>query len=314
MQPESQVLIREFNRRLRSALGGAPKHVRMEAALEVESHVQDVLSRQPGDLPEPEYVARILQGFGTPEAYAQALLSQAPALEVVTVRTGVRDVAVAIGDLILGMGRLLLALLRGTLRLTAITARTVWHYGAVGFELCADLVGRAREAGREPAAQTVRGLGRLLRATVSAVGTGVTLVGRGIGALAKAISFLAGGAVRTGTALVRGVRPVVRWILRTCLILALSALALAAFGVAVFASLAPDVAGWWVYMTQHEIGRMVERAREITVARFSPAAQGALTTAGLIVELVAVGIGLAAVAGVVLIIWSGHRRKSQQPG
>jgi hypothetical protein len=106
MQLEAQVLVREFNRRLRTALSSAPNHVRVEAALEVESHVMDVLSRHKSSLSESERVAEILSGFGTPEAYAQAIVAQLPGVQVVSVRTGAREVGLAAIDLIGGLGRL----------------------------------------------------------------------------------------------------------------------------------------------------------------------------------------------------------------
>lgn len=153
MQPESQVLVREFNRRLRTALSSAPNHVRVEAALEVESHVLDVLSRHASSLSESEQVAGILAGFGTPETYARAITAQLPGVQVVSVHTGAREVTIAAIDLVRGLGRLVIALIGRSVALLMM----VLNWVRIGSVWSLGLIWRGVKAMRRPRPPGARG-------------------------------------------------------------------------------------------------------------------------------------------------------------
>lgn len=340
MQPESQVLVREFNRRLRAALRGVPNHVRMEAALEVESHVQDVLSRSRNEeLPEPEQVARILSGFGSPEEYARALALQLPEAEVVSVGGGLREIGLALSDLVRGTGRLGLALVRNTAALATAAARLLWRgageAGARGRSLLA--------ASREPAGRVWKGLrsggrragagllqvgalaGRMLtrgsRLAMSGLRTASRLARRGLwwgGILARQAghftSHLATTGLRNGEQVLRFLAKALRWLLRTAALTALGLVILASFALAAFAALAPDVVGWFVLMANQEVARAIAAIRAETIGWFSPAPPEQLAVVGEWVLRGALATGLILTALLGVIIWQSRRRRSAATG
>ncbi len=299
MQPEAQVLLREFNRRLRAALSHAPNHVRVEAALEVESHVLDVLSRRagPSSEPESEQVARILSGFGSPEEYARALLSQLP--DVPNVRSGVREVALAIVDLFRGMGRLGLALGGQILALAVAGVRCLGR----GLRRAAAGLRAAKAELREPLSQARRWGRNGLRTG----GIAVARLGRwGARGLRSGIR-LGRRAGDLGLVAVRLAARSVRWALRAAALAAVAGLALLAFAVAGFSALAPDVTGWWVHQFNTTVAEILDELRWHTVAHFDAGTQAEFVRMGSTVLVTMLAIGLISVAALALLAW--HLRR-----
>jgi hypothetical protein len=327
MQPQSQALIREFNRRLRTALAGAPNHVRIEAALEVESHVHDVLSRGTADLPEPEAVARVLAGFGSPEAYARALLEQIPA-EVVSVGAGLRDVGLAVADLGQGTGRLAQAMVRKGLAFVGAMLRLLWKglrwavalgwtgAGAAataiqgGVERSRAPVGRARNVLSLRLRMLRHGVRRAARGTWALAGGGAALLSKAWGLVARAV----GRAWHGGRKGVRLLLRLVRWVLRAAGLAILGTLALLAIGVAGFAALAPDVAGWTIVEFQREVDFVLNDIRLNTIGATGAGSTAVLADIGTGVAIIALATALLLVVLISYVIWSGRRRRNTAPG
>lgn len=302
MQPEAQVLLREFNRRLRAALSSAPNHVRVEAALEVESHVIDVLSRHKSELSESEQVAEILAGFGSPEEYARAIASQLPGVQVVDVHTGLREVGLAAFDLVRGIGRLLIALLR---RCVAFVV-TLLHWLRVGAGwVFSKLRWAAREA-RVPVGRSVAWLGR--RGNQVRRGSHVLRLwlGRRLQDMVKASRC----ALSVGAILLRWGTAVLRWTLRAATYATFGGLALAAFAFAAFAALAPDVVGFFFWELQNGVAAWLRHVRQVTVGRVEPALQPQFAQTGTTVLISAVLFGLLMVGLIGLMVWNARRRRS----
>lgn len=307
MQPESQALVREFNRRLRAALNGAPNHVRLEAALEVESHVKDVLARHPGDAPEMERVAEILRGFGTPEEYARALVSQLPAVDATTVRAGAREVVLAAGDLF-----------RGSFRLTGALLRRVAYLVGQGAIFAFRTASRGSRAGGR-VLQTTKGPARQTGQWLADRGRGVL---RTLGAAFRGLGGLMGGARRAGEAVSTGVGrgAQIGWhllalLLRAAGVAVLVLLTLAAFGLAVAAAVAPDIIGFGVLVAQSAVGEALEAIRQETVYRVAGLTeQHHLSQTGYAVARGALAVGLVMAVLVGYIGWNSRRRRSSTVG
>ncbi|HEY3363687.1 MAG TPA: hypothetical protein VGK74_01370 [Symbiobacteriaceae bacterium] len=310
LQRESQVLVREFNRRLRAALRHAPNYMRVEAGLEVESHVIDVLGCRTSALPEPEQVAEILRGFGSPEEYATAIMSQLPAVARASVGSGVREVSMAAEDLARGTGHVLAAAARNGFHLVATVAGRLWQ-GACWVWRFLDRLG---ERLRGPAAETRAWLRTELRAGGRAAGWALASTGRAARWVLASTGRLGRGAWPVLTAGVRLLGRVLRWTLRAALTAALGLLALAAFGVAAFAAWAPDVAGWWVAMLNAVVAQQLADLREHTVAGFDPATQTAFSRVGVAVVGGALVAGLLFSALVAFLVWNGRRRRGSVAG
>ncbi len=320
MQLESQVLVREFNRRLRAALTSVPNHVRVEAALEVESHVEDVLSRRPSTLPEPEWVAQILSGFGTPEAYAAAIVGQLPPVQVVTVRSGLREVLTAGRDLMGGTGRLLLAVLRGSWRFGVAAVRTGVSLAGAGLRESRAGLKRLADWSAEPraaAGRSLRGSRSQLRVTLrSAWRNGLRLgraAGRGLLRLASALGqglLRAGGTgVRLGRVAIQYGRMVLLAALRLALLAGLAALALSAFLMTLASALAPDLVGWRVYEAQQAVITGVQSLREDWLSGVSPTLQAQFAQTGLAVQTISLSMGLLLTGLFAYLVWSIRRRR-----
>jgi hypothetical protein len=329
MQPESQAQIREFNRRLRAALSAAPNHVRMEAALEVESHVHDVLSRGAGvDMPEPEAVALVLAGFGSPEAYAAALLEQFPG-ESVTVGSGLKEVGVAVADLFRGSARLLLAFGRQGTTLVGRLLRLLWQglrWGAATLGRGAAATAAAWRSGaersREPmgrfrARMSLRfGMARhrLRRggtAAWAAAGKGASLLGAAGALLWRAVKWL----VHIGQEGLRILLRLLGRLFRAAGIALLGALGLGCLAVAGFAALAPDVTGWVVLQGQTQVGLAVSQLRAETIGNPNyVSVAGNLDRTGFAVLVAALALALCLFAVAVYLVWTGRRRRSTAAG
>ncbi|HYF90791.1 MAG TPA: hypothetical protein VD969_00955 [Symbiobacteriaceae bacterium] len=310
MQPESQAILRDFNRRLRAALREAPNHVRVEAALEVESHVLDVLSRSGSDEPEPDVVARVLSGFGSPEQYARAILSQRPGPEAVTVRSGLREVGLAVSDLLRGAWRLLWALAGRGAALLVLAACFVWRIGRGAVTASA---GPARRIGRWlriNGAALAYGLRRLSRRL--AAGAGATLRAVGRGALGAAV--VARYAVRATTALIGWSGRLLRWALKAAGVAALALLAAASLGVAGFSVLAPDVTGWFVRGAQLSVAQWVEEVRHNTLGWMYFGTPEELAQSAAVVFGVTLALGLLLVGLLAYIGWNARRRRGATAG
>lgn len=316
LQLESQALLREFVRRLKEALRSAPNHVRMEAAMEVESHVLDVLARRPGEGPEHEQVARILAGFGSPEEYAAALLSQMPAASVVSVSSGVREVGMAGMDLVRGTGRLLLAVLRGAVGLVLAALRQVWRAVRWLAGRVSSVADRSRPTLARAAAWVGRRLGaggrlvaRVARFFGGILAEGWRRTARGAGMAARNSRSLAYRGADLGMKGFRLLKNMVVWTLKAAGLAALAVLTLMTLGLAGFVALAPDIGGWWVFRFNQEVGIMLDDLRQATVARTDLATQAQFEQTGLLMlgVLVLVSLGLASVwAG---LIWSARRKR-----
>lgn len=316
MQPESQVILREFSRRLRAALHEAPNHIRVEAALEVESHVLDVLSRSGGTEPEPELVARVLHGFGPPEAYARAILNQIPGEESVTISGGLREVGQALADLFRGAWRLLRALIgRGSALL--VTALSILWHAALAFV----------RSLRAPAAKTSRwlringiALAYWLRRTGRRVGN--TLMDWGGAALKAADRGVQGaGALAQGTGVIvqrlgRGLVSLfdlavrlLRWTLRAAGVAAMALIGLLSLGVAAFAAWAPDVTGWIVRGIQLSTQEQLDDLRRRTIGWRELGPRGELVDVGIAVFEVTLALGLVMFALLIYLGWNARRRR-----
>lgn len=289
MHPESQVLVREFNRRLRAALRQAPNHVRMEAALEVESHVLDVLARHPGTAPEHEQVAQILAGFGTPEAYAMAVMNQMPGAMASSVRSSSKEILLAMADLTRGGGHLLVACTRQGIALLG------WAFGQLRRASVLLLAGgrQLQSASRAPLSrmgQRLRSLGSWSRRT------------------GRATLRAARWTLQRSRSLMTFLQRTARSLVRLALLLLLGGGALAAFALALFATLAPDVAGWGVHELDTELQAMLAELRSHTVAVYDTTSQTTFSATGHWVVAGALAGGLALVGAVVLIVLLGRRR------
>ncbi len=298
MQPEAQVLVREFNRRLRTALSSAPNHVRVEAALEVESHVMDVLSRHKSTVSEPEQVAEILAGFGTPEEYAKAFMAQLPGVQVVDVHTGAREVTIAAADLVRGMWRLFVALVR---RLAAFLL-TVLHWLRIGLSWTYSKATWALRAARGPAGRTVAWIGRRFNQLRRGIIVLRLWAGRRLHDMR--------GLGRVALAVLRWTGRALRWTLRAAVYAGLGAAALAAFGFAIFTAMLPDVVGYWVHGVQAEVDRWAADVRQMTVGGFDQPAIAQFQHTGTNVLFTAVLIGLLMVGLIVFMVWNSRRRRS----
>lgn len=320
LQLESQALLREFVRRLKAALRTAPNHVRMEAAMEVESHVLDVLARRPGEGPEHEQVARILAGFGSPEEYAAALLSQLPDVNVVSVSSGVREVTMAGWDLVRGTGRLLLALVRGAGWLVLAALRLAWR----AVRWTAGRAGDLAERSRGPLTQAAGWAGRRVRAVFRQVASVLRFFGRILAEVWRRTVRGAGMAARNSrTVAFRGadlglkgfrlVSRMARWTLKAAGLAALAMLTLFTVGLTGFVALVPDVGGWWLYEFNESVGHAIADLRRETVAHFDQTTQAQFHQNGFVMMLVLLLVifGLATIwAG---IIWSARRRRQTAP-
>lgn len=306
LQRESIVLIREFNRRLRTALRHAPNYMRVEAALEVESHVMDVLSSRTSKLPEAEQVTEILRAFGSPEEYALALMSQMPSVERMSAGSSLREVAFAVSDLVRGFGHLLAAVGRNTFSVAWAVARRLWQASRWAWVR----LGRLAAWLRGPLAEGRAWLRlRIRRSRELAVAGGRASL-RGMAGAVRLVH--AGG--RVLLVVLRYALRVLRWTLRAAGIAALGALVLGAFGIALFAAWAPDVSGWLVYQEQRQIAIALEDLRRQTVAGYSPMAQEAWARTGLTVMSTALAAGLVLAGLLGYIIWNGRRRRSRVVG
>lgn len=328
MKPESQALVREFNRRLRSALAGAPNHVRVESALEVESHVLDMLSRGTADLPETEMVARILAGFGSPEEYARALLDQLPGAETATVGSGLRDVGLSLGDLLRGLFRLGLAMGRQVRHLLVTALKllwqlAVWVYGTVraGVVWVRGPLGNLRRWLTLRGKVAWYGLRRgSNRGRVLAVAGGRKLqgaAGRGFGGVVTMVRSgirVAEWTLRTLRTLLlwsyRTVRAVLLWTLRAAGVVFIGGLALLALLVGGFTALAPDIVGWWVQVTQYNIARTLDEIRYQTGVPMSDVARAELAHTGSVVFAVVLTVAVLLVLLLGYIAWNSRRRRS----
>lgn len=321
MKPESQAVLREFNRRLRLALREAPNHVRVEAALEVESHVMDVLSRSGGKEPEAELVSRVLSGFGSPEEYARAILSQMPEGAAVTVTGGLREVGLAAGDLVRGTLRLGLALVRRSYALGVTTVRLMWQGANMAVAHARGPAARAARWARINAAAGAYGLRRLSRRLVTWGGASAATLGRagrtsattlahwgesgaqGAGVLVQRLAKLA-------ARILHGIWSLLRWSLRAAGIAVLSGLALLALGIAGFAALVPDVTGWFVQQAQVAVADQLALIRLETIGSVDMVAHAQLVQTGTMVLSVAMLLGLLLAGTLVYVAWGSRRRRS----
>ncbi|HYF76502.1 MAG TPA: hypothetical protein VD973_05195 [Symbiobacteriaceae bacterium] len=321
MMPESQAVLREFNRRLRLALREAPNHVRVEAALEVESHVMDVLSRSGGKEPEGELVARVLNGFGSPEEYAQAILSQMPEGAAVTVSGGLREVGLAAGDLVRGTFRLGLAIVRRSIALAVTTVRLIWQGAGAAAAYTREPAARAARWARINAAAGAYGLRRFTRFLFTRGGETAATLGRSGRRTAVAIagwsqagargtSLLVQRLIRAATWLLNLVWRLLRWTLRAAGVAALAGLTLLALGVAGFAALAPDVTGWFVQQAQGAVAYELGMIRMRTIGSVDMVAHSKLVQTGTMVLNVAMLLALLLAGIVVYVAWGSRRRRS----
>lgn len=302
MQVESQVMVREFNRRLRTALSSAPNHVRVEAALEVESHVMDVLSRQKSGLSESEQVAEILSGFGSPEEYARAIMAQLPGVQVVDVPTGAREVSMAAIDLMRGLGRLLVALIR---RLVALLM-TGLHWLRVGLVWALGKLRWGVRALRGPAGRLITWLGR----RANQLRRGAHVLRLWLGRRAHDAGVASRGARTVAAALFRWAIALLRRLLRAAGYTALGGLALAAFAFAGLTALLPDVVGYWVYHIQKDVNGYLTDIRRQTVFLFDQSMQAQFTSTGNAMLVGAILFGLSMVGLISLLVWNARRRRS----
>lgn len=300
MQPDSQVLVREFNRRLKAALRHVPNHVRLEAALEVESHVQDVINRSGEAEPEAEQVARILAGFGSPETYAAALSSQLPV--TTTIRGGAQEILTAVVDLASGTGRLSHAMLRETIFLLKRGAHALWLFARwSGAHLETALrwsithLKRAAVATRGPLSRFGRSMersGQSAGRTASRLATASVLGAR------RTYDLWQAAAGRLSVAF--------RWSLRALGMAFVILLALVAFGIAGFAALAPDIAGFAV----HAINTIwLDELRSRTIAVF-PGDPSTYAWTGTMVMMGALAAGLLVTSLLAYYLWHTRRNRS----
>lgn len=303
MQPEAQVILREFNRRLRTALSSAPNHVRVEAALEVESHVLDVLSRHKSELSEPEQVAEILAGFGTPEGYARAITSQLPGVQVVDVHTGLREVGLAAYDLVRGTGRLTIALL---LHLVAFVV-TIMHWLRVG---AGWVFSKLRWAAREARTPIGRSVTWVLR-RANQVRRGGHVLRLWMGRRAHDLIKASRGAISVGAVVLRWGVLSLRWALKAATFVTFAGLALAAFAIAAFAAFAPDVVGFIFWELQTGVDAWIREVRQVTVGRVEPALQPQFAHTGNTVLVSAILFGVLLLGLIALMVWNTRRRRSQ---
>lgn len=301
MNLESQFLVREFNRRLRAALSSAPNHVRVEAALEVESHVVDVLSRQKSTLSEPERVAEILSGFGAPEEYARAIMAQLPDVQVVNVRTGVREVGLAAVDLIRGLWRLLVALVSRI----GHSLLVLLHWLNVGLVWSLGKIGWGARAARGPASRVLRWLG----GNVNWVRRGAHLLRLWLGRLLLQTAEASRGVKRVVSRLWRWGMAAVRFTLKAAAYTALGGLALASFALAGFAALVPDVAGFGAYQLRTEVEAFLTELRSQTVFHFDSATQAQFTKTGNSMLIAAVLFGLILIGLIVLMALNARQSR-----
>lgn len=313
MQPESHVLLREFNRRLRAALKDAPNHVRVEATLEVESHVQDVLSRGRGTEPEPEQVACILAGFGTPEEYASALTSQLPEAASATVMSGVKDMLTAGTDLVHGSGRLILAIGRQAFALIESAVRSAVagaRWALPRLVMAADAVRGPLWSARDLVVAGGRhaGVGAAHLAEKARAASAVAFrTGRSARRLGEDCAQFAG---RTAGLAGRALR----WTFRLLAMAALAVLALISLGVAGFAALAPDIAGFFVHAFQTEVGLFLDAIRAETIARYAPGNPAAYVQTGTAVVAGALTVAIALAGLLGFMLWSARRRRGSLTG
>lgn len=302
MQPESQVLVREFTRRMKAALASAPNHVRVEAALEVESHVLDVLSRRRSEAPEPEQVARILSGFGTPEEYARALVTQLPEAEAATVRASSREILLAVRDLAGGSVRLLRAALHNVWAYAELVMRTLWR----GARTAAVTVQRLARYARGPAGKALEWAARRGR-------DGARLLersGRSGAMTFRKARTLANSGYQAAVAVVRfGGRAAVALLKFSGLAL-LGLLALGAFGLAAVAALVPDVLGFYVHEFNLQVHEITTEIRQHTVARYSSPMQVEFAHTGTVILQAAMATGLILTVLVIFLIWMARRNRS----
>lgn len=321
LQPESQALIRDFNRRLKAALRSAPNHVRVETAMEIESHVLDVLSRQPSEGLEHEQVAGILARFGSPEEYAAALLVQVPGNDVISLSSGAKEVGMAAVDLVRGTGRLVLAMVRGV----AGVGLAIVRYGWKGLRRAAGTAAVLAERSREPGGKAagwvadriragLRGTGRLVGFIGAVLAQGARLALRWGWAGARQGRRAAYGLADLSAAAWRLGKKAVAWVLRAAGFAALAVVTLLVFGLAGVVALMPDVAGWWVYEFQLQVGYLMDDIRRHTVAGFDLGTRSQFAGTGTLMlgTLLAVGFGLLVAWGA--IIWAARRRRQTAAG
>jgi hypothetical protein len=309
MGPEAKAQVTEFTRRLRAALTDAPNHVRVEAALEVESHVCDVLSRG-GEGTESEQVSRILAGFGSPEEYARALISQMPAVQAVTLGGSFREMRMATGDLARGGGRLALAALRQTGGLLGQL------FGLLRRAAAALLTGIERARGPVGnAAQWVRERGRGGAYMVRRSGTALIRQAQKGARLGRHAVRLAHGAVGAGRWMVRLAVSVFFWLLKAAGLAALAGVTLATLALAVGSAVAPDLVGFGVYSFQYEVDRVLEGIRTKTVYPAGDGLQQTFLSNGVIIGNRAMAASiLLALLWVGLLLWFVRRRRQSVAG
>lgn len=328
MQPDSQVLVREFNRRLKAALRHVPNYVRLEAAMEVESHVQDVISRSADPEPEAEQVARILAGFGSPEAYAAALSDQLPATTSTTVSGGAKEVFTALVDLGNGTGRLLYATSRETFFLLKRGARKLW---AASLWSGAHLRTALRWIG--PHLRTAwRWTGARLRQGATATQGPATSFAKWIGREARRawtlVRRLAAWAVRVARQTAGGIKASkawsrtgmerlsggLRWAMRPLGIAAAGLVALGAFTVAGFSALAPDITGFYVHATNEAVLTWLDGIRARTIGLYTPGDPSAYAGTGTVVMVGALMAGALVTGLLVYYLRLGRRNRSNAVG
>lgn len=314
MKPESQAILREFNRRLRSALREAPNHVRVEAALEVESHVLDVLNRSGGKEPEAELVSRVLSGFGTPEQYAQALLSQLPGQEAVTVGNGLKDVGLAASDLFRGARRLLTAVLIGTARVLWRCARSAWTSLVRAVTWVRGPAGRTARWFRINLVAAAYGLRRMTRRLVRWGGQSAGQLGHVGRAGGEALLRLARRLTAVASTLITFVFRTLRWALRAAGMAALAGLALLFLGIAGFSALAPDITGWIARGIAFEVGLSLEELRRKTTAQFYLGQQADLAQTGIVILGITLALGAGLITLLVYLGWNARRRRGAPAG
>lgn len=285
MGPETKAQLAEFTRRLKLALKDAPNHVRMEAALEVESHVCEVLARG-GEGEEHERVARILAGFGSPEEYARALIRQMPAVEAVTLGGSFREVRLAVSDLARGAWRMTRAMARQTATAAGALLLLLRRGGIA--------LGKALDQARGPvgeAAHWVWNRGKEGAVAMSRSARGGARLGRRAAQGLRWVPVVArGGARLLLTAL--------RWTAKAAGLAALGAVTLLTLAVAVAALVAPDVVGFGVYLAQSAFGEFLRQVRLATVVTAGPELQQQFDSSG----AVAGNVALLATA-MLLLVW-----------